>query len=316
MLKNAIFAVSDTLKVWQEMDIQKLKAFVTVVEERNISKAALRLNMQQPPLTRLIKQLEQQLEAQLLIRLPRGVEVTEAGQVLYQEALSILAHTQLISQRVHNIAQGLAGQINIGFTNSVSLHAFLPALLREFREAYPKVSIHLEEEGSRALSDAVSNQKLDVAFLRKPASADSGLKSLHLLDEDLIVALPSNHRLAKGPEAIELSALQAEDFVLYRRLLGQDLFDTIMAICYRAEFSPHIVQESPRLTSSLNLISAGIGLSIVPASIRDFWNRQVVYKSIISEPACRAPIYAIYRPDQDNIRLQHLLSCLGALEYA
>ncbi len=292
------------------MDIQKLKAFVAVVEERNISKAAVRLNMQQPPLTRLIKQLEQQLDVQLLIRLARGVELTEAGWVLYEEALSILAHTQIISQRVKNIAQGLEGQINIGFTNSVSLHAFLPALLRRFREAYPKVSIHLEEEGSQALSDAICNQKLDLAFLRRPASADSGLKSLHLLDEDLIVALPSNHPLAIGPEALHLNMLEGYDFVLYRRLAGQDLFDNIMSICYRAGFSPHIVQETPRLTSSLNLIAAGIGLSIVPASIRDFWSTQIVYKSIVSDPPCSAPIYAVYRPDQDNIRLQHLLSCL------
>lgn len=141
------------------IDISKLKAFVTVVEESNISKAAVRLNMQQPPLTRIIKSLEQELGTLLLKRLPRGVEMTEAGQALYQEALTILAHAQAIPARVQNITKGLEGKINIGFTNSVGLHPFLPALLRQFRDAYPAVSIQLEEEGSSALMDALINEK-------------------------------------------------------------------------------------------------------------------------------------------------------------
>ena len=151
------------------MDIHKLHAFVAVVEESNISKAAVRLHMQQPPLTRLIKSLEEELETALLKRLPRGVEVTEAGKVLYQEAITILAHAQSIPKRVKNIAQGLEGQINIGFTNSAGLHPFLPAVLRQFREKFPAVAIHLEEESSSALTDAVINEKLDIVFLRKPA---------------------------------------------------------------------------------------------------------------------------------------------------
>ncbi|MEQ4564100.1 MAG: LysR family transcriptional regulator, partial [Acinetobacter sp.] len=103
------------------IDIHKLNAFVAVVEENNISRAAQRLHMQQPPLTRLIKSLEEELEIQLLKRLPRGVEVTEAGKALYEEALTILAHAQAIPRRVQSIAQGKAGQLNIGFTNSVGL---------------------------------------------------------------------------------------------------------------------------------------------------------------------------------------------------
>lgn len=110
------------------IDIHKLNAFVAVVEESNISRAANRLHMQQPPLTRLIQSLEQDLNTTLLKRLPRGVEVTEAGKVLYQEAVTILAHASSIPQRVQNIAQGKEGQINIGFTHSIGLHPFLPTL--------------------------------------------------------------------------------------------------------------------------------------------------------------------------------------------
>ncbi|MFU9046924.1 LysR family transcriptional regulator [Acinetobacter tibetensis] len=293
------------------MDIHKLNAFVAVVEESNISRAAVRLNMQQPPLTRIIKGLEDELNVQLLKRLPRGVEATEAGKVLYQEALTILAHAQAIPQRVKNITQGLEGQLNIGFTNSVGLHPFLPALLRSFREAFPAVSIHLEEDGSNSLIDSISNDKNDIVFLRKPAPIGLGLNSLPVLDEPLIVAMPNNHPLAEQPDAIQLLALEPYDFVLYRRLAGQDLFDNIMASCYQAGFSPKIVQEAPRLTSSLNLIAAGIGLSIVPEAIRDFWNKQIVYKSLKAEPPCIAPIYAVYKDNPENVRLQHVLQLLG-----
>ncbi len=296
------------------MDFHKLKAFVAVVEENNISRAAIRMNMQQPPLTRIIQQLEQELGATLLKRLPRGVEVTEAGKALYQEALTILAHAQAIPKRVQNIAQGLEGQINIGFTNSVGLHSFLPALLRQFREAFAAVSIHLEEDGSNSLIDSIINEKNDIVFLRKPAPIGLGLNSLHILDEPLIVAMPNNHPLAGVNTPIQLLGLEPYDFVLYRRLAGQDLFDNILASCYQAGFSPNIVQEAPRLTSSLNLIAAGIGLSIVPEAIRDFWNKQIVYKTLQADTPCIAPIYAVYRKDLNNVRIQHLLKLLHNIE--
>ena len=268
--------------------------------------------MQQPPLTRLIQSLEQELDTQLLKRLPRGVEATEAGKVLYQEAITILAHAQSIPRRVQNIAQGKEGQLNVGFTHSVGLHPFLPTVLRAFRDQFPQVSIYLEEESSSALIDAVINEKLDIVFLRKPAPRQRKLRSQHVLNEPLMVALPNNHCLAQTDGVIQLSDLEPYEFVLYRRLGGQDLFDNIMASCYQAGFSPHVVQEAPRLTSSLNLIAAGIGLSIVPASIQDFWNKQIIYKLLEAKKPCIAPIYAIYRADQMNIRVQHILSLLQA----
>lgn len=294
------------------IDIHKLNAFVAVVEESNISKAAVRLHMQQPPLTRLIKSLEQELDTALLKRLPRGVEVTEAGKALYQEAITILAHAHSIPKRVKNIAQGLEGQINIGFTNSAGLHPFLPAVLRQFREQFPAVAIHLEEDSSTALTDAVINEKLDIVFLRKPAPIHTEVQSIHVLDEPLIVALPSNHPLAGQEGAIRLVDLEPYEFVLYRRIAGQDLFDNILANCYQAGFSPNIVQEAPRLTSSLNLIAAGIGLSIVPASIQDFWNKQIVYKSLEAKKPCIAPIYAICRAKGNSVRVEHFLSLIKA----
>lgn len=292
------------------IDIHKLKAFIMVVDESNISRAAVRLNMQQPPLTRIIKSLEEELNTPLLKRLPRGVEVTEAGKALYNEAAAILVHAESIPQKVKNIAQGLEGQINIGFTHSVGLHPFLPNLLRNFREKYPFVSFYLEEDSSGALIEGVINEKLDMIFVRKPATVNLSLKSVHVLDEPLMVALPNNHPLVRQDKILDLKDLEPFEFVLYRRLAGQDLFDIILSKCYEAGFSPKIVQETPRLTTTLNLISAGIGLSVVPESIQDFWNKQVIYKPLKQHKNYIAPIYAVFRQDLDNIRVQQVLDLL------
>jgi DNA-binding transcriptional LysR family regulator len=314
-MKNANFCIEHTLKVYLRerwmLDIHKLKAFVAVVEESNISRAAVRLNMQQPPLTRIIKSLENDLNTQLLKRLPRGVEVTASGKALYQEAIAILAHAEVIPQRVRNISQGLEGQINIGFTNSAGLHSFLPNLLRQFRDAFPLVNIHLEEDGSSDLIESILNDQNDLVFLRKPAPIGLGLQSKHILDEPLIVALPNNHPLVNQEDTIHLLDLEHYDFVMYRRLAGQDLFDNILASCYQAGFSPKIVQEAPRLTSSLNLIAAGIGLSIVPKAIQNFWTNQIIYKDLRAETPCIAPIYAVFKNDKSNVHLQHILEKLG-----
>lgn len=172
------------------------------------------------------------------------------------------------------------------------------------------MAIHLEEDSSSSLVDAVINEKLDIAFLRKPAPIHADLHSFYVLDEPLIVALPSNHPLAEEQGTIRLSDLEAYEFVLYRRLGGQDLFDNILANCYQAGFSPNIVQEAPRLTSSLNLIAAGIGLSIVPASIQGFWNKQIVYRPLAADQPSIAPIYAIYRAKQKSVRIEHFVDLL------
>lgn len=292
------------------IDIHRLNAFVAVVEESSISKAAVRLHIQQPPLTRLIKSLERELDIELFKRLPRGVEVTEAGKVLYEEAVTILAHASSIAQRVHNIAQGKEGQINIGFTHSIGLHPFLPTLLRHFREKFPAVSIHLEEDSSSELMDDVLNGKLDMVFVRKPTSKKTELRSVHVLDETLMVALPSNHPLVACESGLQLKDLEPYEFVLYRRIGGQNLYDNILANCYQAGFNPNVVQEAPRLTSCLNLIAAGIGLSIVPESIQEVWNKQIVYRSLISKKPNITPIYLIYRAEK-NIRVQHFLDLLS-----
>ena len=294
------------------LDLHKLHAFVVVVEERNITHAANRLFIQQPPLTRLLKKLEEELGTQLLIRQPRGIEPTEAGLALFKEAQLLLEHARHIPQIVQNVSQGKVGQINIGFTSSAGLHPLISLLLRSYREMYPDVQTKLEEAGSQKQLDWLLSEKLDVAFLRAPVSRDIGLSNTHILDEPMVVALPLGHPLTQK-EKIRLSELSDENFVLYRRSSGQGLYDNILSTCYQAGFSPHIIQEAPRPTATLNLVAAGIGISIVPASMHNFWDHEIVYREFDDSLKPNAPLYLITRENESSAKVANFMELLQKL---
>ncbi|WP_241176756.1 LysR family transcriptional regulator, partial [Serratia marcescens] len=145
------------------IELRRLRAFVTVVEEGNITRAAERLFIQQPPLTRLLQGLEDELGVTLLQRLPRGVRVTEAGGVLFEEARALLARAERLREAVQRAARGEQGHIAIGFTSSAALHPFVPNLLRRYRDILPGITTQLEEAGSGELMEALLEQRLDAA---------------------------------------------------------------------------------------------------------------------------------------------------------
>lgn len=204
------------------IELRRLRAFVTVVEEGNITRAAERLFIQQPPLTRLLQGLEDELGVTLLQRLPRGVRVTEAGGVLFEEARALLARAERLREAVQRAARGEQGHIAIGFTSSAALHPFVPNLLRRYRDIQPGITTQLEEAGSGELMEALLEQRLDAAFVRSPASGIPGLSVEPVLSEPMIVALPLGHRLAQETQqSLPLAELAHESFILYRRPAGQ-----------------------------------------------------------------------------------------------
>lgn len=280
------------------IELRRLRAFVTVVEEGNITRAAQRLFIQQPPLTRLLQGLEEEFGVKLLARYPRGVEPTEIGKVLYQEAKALLERADNLSATMQRASEGKQGNIRIGFTSSAALHAFVPNVLRRYREIYPHVTPQLEESGSTELLQALLKRTLDVAFVRTPVLGMPELKIERILQEPMMVALPDGHPLAQESEGqIDLQTLLNEGFILYRRPAGQGLYDAILAACYRAGFSPRIVQEAPRLTSCLSLVGAGLGVSIVPACMVRLGGDGVVYLPLSNAAELHAPLYLAQRKE-------------------
>jgi DNA-binding transcriptional LysR family regulator len=263
------------------LELRHLRYFVAVAEERHVTRAAKRLGMQQPPLSQQIQALERELGAQLFRRLPRGVELTEAGRALLEDARAILAHVDHALATTRRTARGEQGRISIGFTSSAPFHPLVPRVVRAFREAHPRVSLSMEEGGSPELAAALRGERLDVAFMRTELASSDGLTVESLVREPMLVALPRSHPLTRSAQnALPLRALAGETFVVYRRGTGPGLYDSIIAACQAAGFSPRIGQEAPRVVATLNFVAAGLGVTIVPASLARMRMDGVVYRRI------------------------------------
>lgn len=287
------------------LEIRQLKAFVAIAEEGYITRAAERLGMQQPPLTRMLQSLEAELGVALMERLPRGVRPTTAGQALLEEARGILAQVDSVADVVRRAARGERGRLAIGFTSSAALHPFVPSVLRLFRETFVGVTVVLEEAGTGELLDALVHEKLDAAFIRSPLSGTQSLQDEPILVEPMLLALPTDHPLAlDSGSPLPLAALATEAFVLYRRRVGLGLYDAILVACREAGFSPQVVQEAPRMTATLSLVAAGLGVSIVPASMQRLRGDGIVYRELSECPSLVAPLHLATRIDDGSAVLR------------
>jgi DNA-binding transcriptional LysR family regulator len=278
------------------IELRRLQAFVAVAEEGHITRAADRLGMAQPPLSRMIAGLETELGVRLLQRLPRGVRLTDAGLALLEEARAVLQRAGTVTDAVRRAARGEQGRLAIGFTMSAAIHPLVPAAMRRFHTALPQVRVELDEAGTADLVDALLHGRLDAAFVRAPVGNLSALVVDHLLDEPMLVALPAAHPLAANPlDPVALSALASENFVFYRRETGPGMQDAIAAACHQAGFSPNVVQEARRLPATLSLVAVGLGISIVPFSMRRMGIDGVVYRPLSPEPKLVAPLHLALR---------------------
>ena len=284
------------------MELRHLRYFVAVAEERHITRAADRLGIQQPPLSQQIRALEAELGAPLLRRHPRGVELTQAGEVLLTEARTVLEQVERAVTATRRAGRGEAGRIGLGFTSSASFHPLVPAMVRAYRDAYPLVALSLEESGTSELVDALVQQRLDAAFVRSPIGAAPGIAVHSILEEPMVAALPAGSPLAiaRARHPLPLAALAGEIFILYRRPLGPGLYDAIIAACQRAGYSPNIGQEAPRMLATLSLVAAGLGVTLVPQSMRRLRVHGVVYRTIEGEAGLVAPLNLAYRRSETS----------------
>tara|TARA_R110002110_G_scaffold103690_3_gene262062 strand:+ start:2719 stop:3618 length:900 start_codon:yes stop_codon:yes gene_type:complete len=277
------------------MDIRHFRYFLTVAEEGHITRAAERLGMQQPPLSQQIKAMETELNVQLFRRLPRGVELTEAGRALLPEARAIISGVEEAVAKTKRTARGEEGALSVGFTSSAPFHPFIPQVIRRYRERFPKVELILEEAGTAEMAEALKAERLDAAFVRSPIADRTGLAIHALVQEPMLLAVPQDHRLATATAPVGLQQLADEPFILYRRAAGQGLYDAIMQACRSAGFEPVIAQQAPRIVSTLNLVAAGLGVTIAPASLRQLGMDGVVFRELVPDISLKAPIWIAAR---------------------
>lgn len=261
------------------MDMRRLHYFVVVAEESSFSRAARRLHMAQPPLSNQIKQLEQELGVRLLERSNRGVWLTEAGGLLLEEARHIFLQLDQTVRAVQRVGHGQVGRLTLGFVPSSSNEA-LPPILRAFRERFPSVELFLREMRPDRVVQRLHERQIDAGFLYLPLE-DPSLEIECVTREPLVVALPEAHSLA-SEDRVELQDLAEEPFVLpasYQRMPG--LYGQVTEACRQAGFTPNAVQKDVWLMQTIvGLVAGGIGVALVPASLRNLHRKGVVYKPV------------------------------------
>jgi DNA-binding transcriptional LysR family regulator len=269
------------------MELRHLRYFIAVAEEGHITRAAERLGMQQPPLSQQIKAIERELDVQLFRRKARGVDLTDAGSSFLDDARATLAQLERAVESTRRTARGELGRICIGVTSTSSFHPLVARSIRAFSGSCPKVSLTLEESLSNELLDGLRNDRMDVAFIRTAPADAQGLAIQRLLDEPMVVALPTDHQLAKvaNDAAIPLRRLAPETFILYGPP-GTGMYDTIIAACSAAGFNPNVgnlgasTQHGPRIGSTLSLVAAGLGITFVPSSLQRMNIEGVAYRRV------------------------------------
>lgn len=275
------------------MDLRHLRYFVAVADAGHMTRAAAQLGIQQPPLSVQIKALEKHLGLPLFVRHPKGVSLSDGGRAFLPEARRLLAETAAVEARMRRIARGELGRLAVAFTSSAAAHAFTPHALRECRALYPDITLELSEANAAEVTDGVAQGRLHCGLLRVPVSRPEGVALEHLLDEPALLALPLGHRLAGKAGPVPLAALRDEGLVLVRRPGAPGLYANLLALCDAAGFKPRIVAEVERMTTNLNLVAAGAGISVVPASMRGVHAQAVVYRPLAAR--LDAPLTLVYR---------------------
>lgn len=266
-----------------------------------MTRAAQRLGMQQPPLSQQIQALERALGVRLFHRLPRGVELTDAGRSFAARARLVVGEVEQAITAAQRTARGEQGRIAIGFTTPATFHPLVAGVVRAVRTAAPDVLLTLEENDTRGLIEAMRAERLDAAFVRTPEMVPTGLAVERLLDEEMFVAVPDGHRFAgRGAGAsgvIRLGVLAEEPFVLPRRSSGAALHDGVVAACVRAGFMPRVAHEAPRMLSTLTLVAAGLGISIVPQSLARLGVAGVACVRLDGDAGLSLPLNLLYRDE-------------------
>jgi DNA-binding transcriptional LysR family regulator len=286
------------------MELRHLRYFVAVADELHFGRAAEKLHISQPPLSMQIRSLEDELGVALLNRTRRHVSLTRAGKAFLQDARQILEKTDQAVLTARRAGRGEIGELAVGFI-SVADYNLLPLVLREFRRRYPMVSLSLKEATTDTQMEDLREGRIDVGFLLPPVT-EPAVESVAVLREPLIAALPERHPLAAGSGPIALGDLANTPFIITPRHMAPGLYDDIVSFCHSAGFSPQVTQEAIQMQTVISLVSAEMGVALIPRSLNNLKRTGVVYKSL-KEKSPMSEIHLAWRAGDSLPALQLFL---------
>lgn len=297
------------MDIMEGLELRHLRYFLAVAEELHFSRAAQRLGIAQPPLSQQIRRLERRLDVRLFDRSNRRVALTAAGEAFLPEVRRILSSTAEATEIARKAARGESGTVTVAFAASVMFRT-LPSIIRRFRARYPEVRVELRELPTGLQLAGLASGQIDVGFLREPPEEPS-VTSETVMTEPLVIAVATSHPLAAG-ETIRVSDLVDEDFVLFPGEVAPGLHAQILSLCGREGFSPRVAQEAREIYTTVSLVEAGVGVTIVPGSIRKMGWSGVAYREIPA-PAGLTRIDMAWRKDDDRPVVASFLSMVRDL---
>lgn len=292
------------------LELRQLRYFVTVAEELHFGRAAKRLHMTQPPLSQTIQALEEILGAALFVRSRREVSLSAAGQALLPEARRLLDQAQGLPELARRAAGGEAGRLALAFVSSAD-YSVLPPFLRAYRAAFPQVQISLREATSDLQLDDLLHGRIDAGLLIPPLSerVRVDLDYLPVLSEPLILAAPAGLDALKPPGPVRLAALPPLPLIIFPRAIAPALHDAIVGVFGAAGITPAIGQEAIQMQTIVGLVSAGMGIALVPQSVSNLMRPGVEYRPL-ADPTPLVETGLAWRRDNRSPVLQGFLELL------
>lgn len=291
------------------MELRHLRYFVAVAEERNFTRAAQRLHIAQPPLSRQIQQLEEMLGVQLFERESRPLKLTDTGRFFYSHAVQLLAQTAELESMTKRVGK-IERSMSIGFVGS-TLYGMLPKIIRRFRAENGAVELSLHEMSTMDQIKALKEGRIDVGFGRI-RHEDPSVRRVVLREERMIVALPIGHPLESAKPVLSLHDLLGETLIIFPKAPRPSYADQVLAAFHDRALKPHRIFETRELQIALGLVAMGEGISIVPSSVYGLKRGDVSYKEL-DDPKLVSPIIMSMRMLDESEDVRAMLELIYAL---
>jgi DNA-binding transcriptional LysR family regulator len=290
------------------MELRHLRYFVAVAEERNFTRAAERLHIAQPPLSRQIQQLEEDLGVALIEKGTRPLRLTEAGQFFLAHAKPLLDQVRDLKAMTQRVGK-LERTLSLGFVAS-TLYGQLPDIVRRYREHYPEVEVTLHEMTTVEQLKALKEGRIDIGFGRLK-SEDPSIRRIVLREERMMVALSPGHRLAAGQGPLRLTELVHEKLLVYPKAPRPSFADQVLKVFGEANLAPGHVTEVRELQIAIGLVAAGQGIALVPESVQGMHHRNVAYRAIEDKHAFSPVLFSVRHMDRSP-ELENMLATVYA----
>ncbi len=291
------------------IELRHLRYFVAVAEERNFTRAAQRLHIAQPPLSRQIQQLEEALGVQLFERNSRPLKLTDTGRFFYSHAVQLLAQTAELESMTRRVGK-IERSLSVGFVGS-TLYGLLPKIIRRFRQENGAVELSLHEMSTMDQIQALKEGRIDVGFGRIRLE-DPSIRRVVLREERMIVALPIGHPLIDAKPVLALTDLVSETLIIFPKAPRPSYADQVLAAFHDRSLKPAHLYETRELQIALGLVAAGEGISIVPSSVHGLRRSDVIYKDL-DDPRLVSPIIMSMRMLDESEDLTRMLELIYRL---